>query len=244
MLLIVLTTNVSKPEFEPSDVQGAGGSAFYQHSGSVPLASRLSLQARRKMFRLLMDYFQPGPSTSILDVGVTSDSSFPESNYLEQMYPYPQNIVCVGTEDGSHLSKQYPGLQYFKVTAGAPLPFEDRRFDIVFSNAVIEHVGSRTSQADFARELCRVGRAFFVTTPDRRFPVEHHTGIPLLHYLPANLYRSVLGRTRYHYWAKEEHLNIVTKRSLAALFPPDCKPDVFVVRTLGFPSNLVAAGKR
>src|SRR5689334_3853079 len=127
-------------------------SVYYQHSGALPLASRVSLSARRKMFRLFIECFQPGPATSVIDVGVTCDTSFAESNYFEQMYPYPHNIVCVGTEDGSHLTEVYPGLRYERVAPGQTLPFHDREFDIVFSNAVLEHVGSRKAQREFIAE--------------------------------------------------------------------------------------------
>jgi hypothetical protein len=187
-----------------------------------------------------MDAVRPGPEARVLDVGVTSDEKNRESNYFEQMYPYPRNITCVGTEDGAVLEQRYPGLSYRRVRAGEPLPFPDAAFDVVFSNAVVEHVGSRTAQASFVRELCRVGTLVFVTTPDRRFPVEHHTGLPLLHYLPAPLFRSLLRRTRFRYWAEESNLNILTARSLAKLFPPEAAVDVRSIRLAGIPSNLAA----
>ncbi len=69
------------------------------------------------------------------------------------------------------------------------------------------------------RELCRVGKSFFITTPNRWFPFEHHTGLPLLHYLPPSVFRPLLRRTRYRHWAEESNLNILTARELAALFP-------------------------
>lgn len=194
------------------------------------------------MFRLFMDTMRPDSQARILDVGVTSDQNQAESNYFEQMFPYPANLTCVGTEDGSHLEGQYPGLQYRQVRPHEALPFADNTFDIVFSNAVIEHVGSRADQAAFARELCRVGRAFFITTPNRWFPVEHHTGIPLLHYLPAPTHRALLRRTRYHYWSDEANLNILTAGELARLFPAGIDVQVKTVRLLGLPANLVAFG--
>jgi SAM-dependent methyltransferase len=220
-----------------------GSSIYYQHSGSVPLASRVSLYARRKMFRLFMESCQPGPGTSVLDVGVTSDTSFAESNYFEQMYPYPHNIRCVGTEDGSHLMRAFPGLSYQQVRGGDPLPFADRAFDVVFSNAVLEHVGSREAQRGFLRELCRVGQSVFVTTPNRWFPVEHHTGLPLVHHLPPALFRRLLRQTRYDYWADEAHLNLMGGRELARLFPADMRVAIRRVRVAGFASNLVAVGR-
>jgi SAM-dependent methyltransferase len=217
------------------------GSAYYQHATSF--ASRISWHVRRKMFRIFMEYFQPGPEVTILDIGVTSDDSFQESNYFEQLYPYPHRITCVGTEDGSHLEARYSGLIYRQVQPGQPLPFATAAFDIVFSNAVIEHVGSRAAQAAFVQELCRVGKAFFITTPNRWFPVEHHSGLPLLHFLPANLYRSLLRRSRYRYWAWEEHLNMLTEAGLAGLFPPDRQAAIRRIRLAGLCSNLVAVGR-
>jgi SAM-dependent methyltransferase len=220
-----------------------GGSAYYQHTRSVPLASRISQGMRARMFQLFVNQFQPTPDMRVLDVGVTSDTTQAESNYFEKLYPYPDKITCVGTEDGSHLSRQCPGLRYERVMSGQPLPFEDQSFDVVFSNAVLEHVGSREEQAALLRELLRVGKAFFVTTPNRWFPVEHHTGVPLLHFLPASLFREIIRHTKYRYWATESHLNILTAGELKQLFPSQAKVTVKTLRFFGFGSNLIAFGK-
>jgi hypothetical protein len=213
------------------------------HQNTTSLSSWIAWSVRQKMFRIFMEYFQPGPEMAILDVGVTSSSTYQESNYFEQLYPYPQRITCVGTEDASHLEAHYPGLRFERVQPGQPLPFDTGAFDIVFSSAVIEHVGSRAAQASFARELCRVGRAFCVTTPNRWFPVEHHSGLPLVHLLPANVYRSLLRQTRYRYWALEENLNMLTEADLAGLFPQGWQMTIKRIRVGGVCSNLVALGR-
>jgi hypothetical protein len=215
-------------------------SVYYQHTGKLPLASRVSLAARRRMFDLFMECFRPGPDTSVLDVGGTSDTASAESNFFEQFYPYPHRIVCVGTEDGSHLTNRYPGLLYTRVTPGSPLPFADRDFDLVFSNAVVEHVGSRDAQRAFVRELCRVGKGCFVSTPNRWFPIEHHTGLPFLHHLPPALFRRLIRRTQFRYWADEAHLNLLDAGDLLGLFPQGVAPAIRRVRLAGLTSNLVA----
>jgi len=196
------------------------------------------------MFDLFVNHFRPGPSTTVLDVGVTSDSAFRESNYFEQFYPYPQNITCVGTEDGSYLTAKYSGLRFQQVRAGEPLPFPDDEFDIVFSSAVLEHVGDRKQQARFMAELIRVAKGFFITTPNRWFPIEHLTGLPFLHYLPAPVFRSLIRGSRYDYWALEEHLNILTRRELTGMLPRVASARVEEIRLLGLVSNLVAIGSR
>lgn len=219
-------------------------SVYYQHTGGLPLASRLSVLARHRMFTAFMEYFRPGPATSVLDVGVTSDASFAESNYFERMYPHPDRITCVGTEDGSHLTALYPGVRYLRVAPGQPLPFGDREFDIVFSNAVVEHAGDSGSQRQFIREALRVSNGFFITTPNRWFPVEVHTGLPLLHYLPAPAFRRLIAGTRYRFWADEDHLNILDARAFRELFPRDIQVELRRVRVGGLASNLVALGWR
>lgn len=85
---------------------------------------------------------------------------------------------------------------------GRRLPFRDAAFDIVFSNSVIEHVGGEESQRRFAGEIARVGRAYWVQTPNRRFPVEPHLLTPFLHFLPAAWQRRIARR--FTVWAMIE----------------------------------------
>ena len=65
-----------------------------------------------------------------------------------------------------------------------------------FSNAVIEHVGGRERQRQLVSEAIRVGRRVFITTPNRRFPVEVHTRLPLVHWLPDAISHRRLRRHR------------------------------------------------
>jgi SAM-dependent methyltransferase len=77
---------------------------------------------------------------------------------------------------------------------GRALPFCDAAFDVVFSNSVIEHVGDPASQEQFAREVARVGCAFWVQTPNRWFPVEQHLLTPLVHWLPKSWQAAIVRR--------------------------------------------------
>ncbi|HUI57063.1 MAG TPA: class I SAM-dependent methyltransferase [Bryobacteraceae bacterium] len=77
---------------------------------------------------------------------------------------------------------------------GRALPFRDGAFDVVFSNSVIEHVGDAASQRRFASEVARVGRGYWVQTPNRSFPLEQHLLTPFVHWLPKRWQRALVPR--------------------------------------------------
>ena len=152
------------------------------------LADSISLRSRKRKLRLLLDELQPTADTSVLDVGA-DELGFGDGdgcatmNFFEESYPWPERITALGLHDGEGFRARYPDIPYVQGDACA-LPFADGAFDVVFSNAVIEHVGGRARQRQFVSEALRVGRRVFITTPNRRFPVEVHTRLPLVHWLP------------------------------------------------------------
>ncbi|CEF49366.1 unnamed protein product [uncultured bacterium] len=75
---------------------------------------------------------------------------------------------------------------------GLALPFRDRSFDVCFSNSVIEHVGDARARADFAWEVRRVAKRYWVQTPNRHFPLETHFVCLFLHWLPIRITRRLI----------------------------------------------------
>jgi ubiquinone/menaquinone biosynthesis C-methylase UbiE len=76
---------------------------------------------------------------------------------------------------------------------GRHAPFEDKSFELAFSNSVIEHMELCEDQKQFAREMMRVGRSVYCQTPNRWFPIEPHVMTPFVHWLPKKM------RTRWLY---------------------------------------------
>ena len=184
------------------------------------LADSISLRSRQRKLRLFLDELRPTPETSVLDIGA-DELGFGEEhgcgtmNFFEEHYPWPQRITALGLHDGEEFRARYPGIRYVQGDACA-LPFADGEFDIVFSNAVIEHVGGRDRQRRLVSEAIRVGRRVFITTPNRRFPVEVHTRLPFVHWLPDALSHRVYRATGKEF-ATDVHL--LTRRSFESLFP-------------------------
>ena len=186
----------------------------------MSLANEISLRSRRRKFGLFMETIAPTAETSILDVGV-DDLGFGDEggcatlNFFEELYPWPEQITALGLNEGARFRASYPRSRYVQGDALA-LPFADGEFDVVFSNAVVEHVGGREAQRRFVAEALRVAPRAFLTTPNRWFPVEVHTRLPLVHWLPEPLAHRGYDLARKP-WAKENHL--LGPRALRALFP-------------------------
>ncbi len=134
-----------------------------------------------------------------------------------------------------------PGPRFVKVSAG-PLPFGDDEFDVAHSSAVVEHVGNRKRQAEFPGELWRIARrGIFVTTPNRWFPVEFHTTLPLVHWVPPPIFRALLSRIGHHFYAQEANLNLMSSGDLRSA-AGEAGITNFLIQTvrLGrWPSNLL-----
>ncbi len=122
-------------------------------------------------------------------------------------------------------------------------PFADDSFDYVHSSAVIEHVGNRFNQMAFMAEARRVARkGVFITTPNRWFPIEFHTVLPLVHWLPTAIFRRILAATGRQFFADEANLNLLSGhefRCMARYIGFTDKYEVQGVRLGGLVSNLL-----
>lgn len=167
---------------------------------------------------------QPTAETTVVDVGVSEggygEDAYGTANFFEALYPWPERIVAVSPQYLPAFQRAFPRVTAVRAD-GRELPFPDSHFDIGFSNAVVEHLPDLDSQRSFVSELCRVSRRVFLTTPNRWFPVDTHTLVPLAHWLSDThrdaVYRG-LGRT------EGLGLRLLTPPELLALFPPTARP--------------------
>jgi hypothetical protein len=191
-------------------------------------AARASLWNRRRKFELFVETIRPRPETRVVDVGV-GDTGFgtepgvaASHNFFEALYPWPERITAVSDVPLPNFARAFPRVNHV-VADGTELPFEEDAFDIAFSNAVVEHVGGREEQRRFVEELCRVAPRVFLSTPNRWFPLETHTLVPLVHWLPRAATDRAMRALRRKNW---ERVDLLSKRELLLLFPPDANARV------------------
>ena len=175
---------------------------------------------RRRMRRFLDD-LDPDERTTILDVGGTPlNWSFVEC---------PARVTLLNPLPVGEIHA--PNLEYV-AGDGRELRFGDATFDIAFSNSVIEHLGTFEDQRRFAEEIRRVGRAVWVQTPARSFPVEAHFLTPFVHFLPRRWQRLLARRltvwgllvrpTQERVDDLVDELRLLTHAEMRRLFP-DCE---------------------
>jgi len=217
-----------------------------QYNVAAPdsMAIRLASFQRERMYRRFLDATKIEAQDTLCDVGVTSDQTYASSNYVEAWYPYKDKITAAGIDDAAFLERLHPGLSFVRAD-GLRLPFQNASFDVVHSSAVLEHVGGFANQVRFIAECARVSRkAAFLTTPNRWFPVEFHTSLPFVHWLPKATFRTVMRRTGRAFFAEEANLNLMSPTELrraasAALDGSAFRFEVDTVALAVWPSNLL-----
>jgi ubiquinone/menaquinone biosynthesis C-methylase UbiE len=157
---------------------------------------------------------QRGKGGRLLDVGGGPGI---DGEFLE-LYAAFDEVVVVNLELAEF--KAPAGVRVKSIVAdGRELPLESGSFDWVFSNAVIEHVGGWEHQERFAQEIQRVAaRGYFVTTPNKYFPIEPHAMLPFYQFLPVFLQKKVAPYSPGYLRAYEE-INLLSAGQMKKLFP-------------------------
>jgi 2-polyprenyl-3-methyl-5-hydroxy-6-metoxy-1,4-benzoquinol methylase len=208
----------------------------------VPVREFFSLKARNKMYHKFLKLITPNEKTSILDLGATPDTLLKDSNFLEKLYPHKENITVASIEDCHEMVEKYGCKAFCYNTPKEALPFKDKEFDVCFCSATLEHVGTRDDQIFFLNECMRVSKQIFITTPNRYFPIEMHTFIPLLHWLPWSIFQRIVKKLVGPFYADINNLNLLSTHDIKKMQPSlsGCGGvKINYVRTLFFKSNLI-----
>ena len=194
---------------------------------------------RLRKLNLFLSSFNPTKSTKILDVGASEKEYRESANILEKKYSHTENITVLGVDEYEDFCSRYPKVNV-NVYDGGKFPFDNNEFDLVWCNAVIEHVGDERKQEYFIKEMTRVAGRVFFTTPNKYFPFELHTKILLLHFLPKRIFDRILnllGKT----WASGEYMHLLSLRDIKMLLENCGILDYKIIknRCLGFVVDFV-----
>ena len=150
----------------------------------VSLQQRFRRARFAKIESMIENELEDGQTLRILDVGGRAEYWNMLASHLRERVHV--TLLNYGGELDVYSKSVEEGLNFENAAGDAcDMPqYGDQSFDLVHSNSVIEHVGSYANMLNFARELRRVGKAYYVQTPNFWFPIDPHTAIPMLHWLP------------------------------------------------------------
>ena len=178
------------------------------------LFQKIIISSRNKFFKLFLINNNYSKYKSIIDIGTTPSIEEEQNIFLENTKDN-QNITCLSNQDCKILKKKYKNIKNIIIGDARKTIFENNSFEIVHSNATIEHVGSFENQVLFLKEMLRISKeSIFIQTPNKYYPIDFHTLLPFIHWLPKKTHRKILKFLKMDFYSKEENLNLLTIKEL------------------------------
>jgi len=199
----------------------------------------LSMKFRKKRIDFFKSFISSLPRPlKILDIGGSEDFWFNTGFYKEKdIEIWILNLIEIKTTHSN-----------FKSLIGDARDlkqFKDKEFDVIFSNSVIEHLGSYSDQSLMANEVRRLGERYFLQTPNRYFPIEPHFLFPFFQFFPYKLKIWLVTHFNLGWFGKipDENkareiissIRLLNKKELKILFPESkIKEEKFLGLTKSF----------
>ena len=201
---------------------------------------------RFEITNIINEFIEDKNLYDALDIGTTNDEKNLSSNIIIK------NLK--GIKEFKSLSDQFINLKFFSKSLKKSIihtfnenEIENFSSDLVISNATIEHVGNEINQLKMIENIMRLSKKYFIIiTPNRFHPLEFHTKIPLIHWFPKKLHRSILSLIGQKFLASEENLNLLSRSDLVSFMEKlDFKTyEIKKINFLFFISNYILIGKK
>jgi hypothetical protein len=215
-------------------------------------AVRSSTACRDRRARLFIERLQPSATDEIIDLGGG------KGGYLAGILPYRGNVTIADVDPAVlNVASETYGFNTVCLDGADTFPIADGEYDVVFCSSVIEHItgprevifdildskqfaaSARTAQANFAAEIRRIGKRYFVQTPYKYFPVEPHSFLPFfIVWLPRRWQIKLLAFFGRH-WIKsvQADFRLLTIKDMHELFPD---AEILLEHYCGFVKSIVA----
>jgi SAM-dependent methyltransferase len=219
------------------------------------LQRRFSRHSRERRAAIFRNLFPLDQDTKILDLGSETGANIKAVLEGTPVRPRNVHIADIDAQAVAEGSRRF-GFTPVVIGEGESLPFPDGFFDVVYCSSVIEHVtvpkavvwelgsgrefraAARKRQKAFADEIRRLGKRYFVQTPNRRFPIESHTWLPFVGWLPRRLLIPTL-RLSNSFWVKtaSPDFHLLDKEEMTRLFE---EARILEERAFGLTKSLIA----
>jgi hypothetical protein len=175
-------------------------------------------QFRNDRHAIFLEFIKDIPTpASMLDVGGTVE-------FWYDKIPSGWDLTIINP-----IHQEPSGKERVIEGSGCKMPFPSKSFDLVFSNSAIAFVGGYNAQKAMAGEIQRVGKRYFIQTPNHDFFLDWRTYVPWFHFLsPAHQawIHSRIAVGRYpraidfgDAWVQATRVRDLNRREVKALFP-------------------------
>ena len=203
---------------------------------------------RSEMLNILNKNIKDNDIESFLDVGTTEENELESSNYFVKNF-YKIKIKNSISDQEIKNNNFNKFLRKSITSEFLETEIENYKSDLVISSATIEHVGSYENQIKMLKNIIKLtNKYFFITTPNRFFPIDFHTKLPIIHMLPKKIHRKILRFINLKEYAAEENLNLLDENTVNKLINTQqnvtFKIRIFKVKLFGLTSNLLIFGEK
>ena len=209
------------------------------------LTDNIIHKKRLEIISIIKDELDKKCLIDILDIGTTKDNSQSSNLIIKNLNNFQKYKSISDQKIKSNFFSK--SLQKSITQEFSSNEIEEFSSDVVISNATIEHVGSYLEQLKMIENIIKLTKKIFIiVTPNRMHPIEFHSKIPFLHWLPKKLHRKVLSMFGLKYLSREENLNLLKSSDLINMMKnfENVKYDIRYLRFLLFKSNLILIGKK
>ena len=206
---------------------------------------KLLLKKRLEIASIVNNIIKDHIIHDALDIGTTGDEKNSSSNTVIKNIKDVKIFKC--------LSDQAVNSDFFykKLKKSITENFSEKQIydfssDLVISNATIEHVGGAINQKKMIENIIKLTKKIFIiTTPNRFYPIELHTKIPLIHWFPKPIYKKILKFIGLSFYANEENLNLLGVNELKEMLDSQkIKYEIKFLKLWFFKSNIIIIGKK
>ena len=214
-------------------------------SNHLKIFDKIITKKRLQIVDIINDQIILNNINEVLDIGTTNDTKNKSSNFIVKNLKNIKNFYSI--------SDQLITSSFFKKTLQKSITenfseyeIENLKSDLVISNATIEHVGNYDNQKAMINNMIKLSKKMIIiSTPNRYHPLEFHTKIPFIHWLPKNIHRKILKNIKLTFFSKEENLNLLSKSDFNSLIENEkVKSEFKYIKFLFFKSNLIFIGKK
>ena len=207
---------------------------------------KIIVKNRIKMLHIIIEYLKDKDLIDILDIGSTNDFLNESSNFIIRNLKNFKNYKSISNQkvESNFFSKS---LNKSITENLSEIEINEYKSDVVISNATIEHVGDFENQIKMCENIINLSKKYFIIiTPNRYHPVEFHSKIPLLHWLPKKIHRKILSKVGMEFLSREENLNLLSHNDLVEIMKKlgQFNYEIKNINFLFFKSNLLLFGKK